>query len=75
MDGTLPKVGTVCQADLGPFDSVEEGSRGDAQGRLDMDMNEEDKLLLRAMQRLSSLPFTNFYPPFGIPRLGVSWSR
>lgn len=69
MDGTLPKVGTVCQADLGPFDdSFEEGSRGDAQGRLNiMDtMNEEDKMLLSAMERLSSSsPFTNFYPPFG----------
>ena len=66
MDGTLPKVGTVCQADLGPFDSVEEGLRGDAQGRLSIDMDEEDKLLLSAMQRLSSSsPFANFYPPFG----------
>ena len=69
MDGTLPKVGTVCQADLGPFDSVEEGSRedSDTQGKLrHMDMNEEDKLLLSAIQELSSLPFTKFfYPPFG----------
>ena len=67
MDGTLPEVGTVCQADLGPFDSFEEGSQGDTQERLDMDMNEEDKFLLSAMQRLSSSPFTNFNPPFGNP--------
>ena len=64
MDGTLPKVGTVCQTDLEPFDSVEDGLREDAQGRLLMDMNEEDKLLLSAIKRLSSSssPFsTNFY--------------
>ena len=76
MDGTLPKVGTVCQADLGPFDSFEERSRGGAQGRLYMDsMDEEDKLLLSAMEKLSSSPFTNFYPPFGNFPLGVSWPR
>ena len=64
-DGTLPKPGTVCETDYGPFDDVEEGSTGDAQGRLRMDiMNEEDKLLLNAIRELSSLPFTNFYSPF-----------
>ena len=72
-DGILPKPGTVCEVDLGPFDSVKEGSTEDAQGRLHMDMNEEDKQLLNAIRELSSLPFTNFYPPFGNFRLGISW--
>ena len=66
MDGTLPKPGTVCEPDLGPFDSVEEGSMEDvsAQGRLYLDMNEEDKQLLSAMRELSSSQYTNFYPSF-----------
>ena len=66
-DGTLPKLGTMCEADLGPFNSataVKEGSTEDAQGRLHMDMNDEDKQLLNAIRELSSLPFTNFYPLF-----------
>ena len=65
-DGTLPKPGTMCETDLDPFDSVavEEGSTEDAQGRLRVDMNEEDKQLLSAIQELSSSEFTNFYPPF-----------
>ena len=46
----------------------------DTQRRLHMDsMNEEDKELLSAIRELSSLPFTNFYPPFGNFRPGVSW--
>ena len=49
MDGTLPKLGTICEADLGPFDSVKEESTKDAQGKLHMDMNEEDKQLLSAI--------------------------
>ena len=64
MDGTLPKPGTMCEVNLGPFDSVEEGSMKDAQGRLHMDMNEEDKQLLRVIRELSSSQFTNFYPSF-----------
>ena len=64
-DGTLPKPGTICEADLGPFDTVAEGSaEDDAQRRLHMDMNEEDKLLLSAIRELSSSQFTNFHPPF-----------
>ena len=64
-DGTLPKPGTICEADLGPFDSVTEGSTDDAQGRLHMDsMNEEDKQLMSAIRELSSSQFTNFYPSF-----------
>jgi len=63
-DGTLPKPGTICEPDLGPFDSVKEGSMEDAQGRLHMDMNEEDKMLLSAIQELSSSQIINFYPPF-----------
>jgi hypothetical protein len=67
-DGTLPKPGTICEADLGPFDSVNEESESmeDAQGRLhrDMDMNEEDKQLLSAIRELSSSQFINFYPRF-----------
>ena len=35
----------------------------DSQGRLHMDMNEEDKQLLSAIRELSSSRF-NFYPPF-----------
>lgn len=58
-DGTLPKSGTMCETDLGPFDSVKEGSTEDAQGKLLMDMNEEDKLLLSAIRELSSSQFTN----------------
>jgi hypothetical protein len=60
-DGTLPKPGTVCEADLGPFDSVEEESKSveDAQGRLHMDMNEEDKQLFSAIRELSSSQFIN----------------
>ena len=51
-----------------------DGDDDDAQGRLHMDsMNEEDKQLLSAIRELSSLPFTNFYPPFSNFRLGVSW--
>ena len=66
MDGTLPKPGTMCEVDLGPFDFVEEGSMedSDAQARLHKDMNEEDKELLRAIRELSSSQFTNFYPSF-----------
>jgi hypothetical protein len=37
----------------------------DAQGRLHMDINEEDKQLLNALRELSSSQFTNFYPRFG----------
>jgi hypothetical protein len=54
----------VCEADLGPFDSVKEEFTEDAQGRLHMDKNEEDKQLLSTLQELSSLQFTNFYPSF-----------
>jgi hypothetical protein len=65
-DGTLPKPGAVCEADLGPFDSIEHwGSPKDTQGRLNMDMHEEDKLLFSAIQELSSLPITYFHPSFG----------
>ena len=67
MDGTLPKPGTICEVDLGPFDSVKEESMPveDAQGRLhNMDMNDEDKQLLNAIRELSSSQFTNFYPRF-----------
>ena len=65
-DGTLPKPGTVCEADLDPFDSdfVKEGSTEDVQGRLQVDMDEEDKQLMSAIRELSSSQFTNFYPPF-----------
>ena len=69
MDGTLPKPGTTCEVDLGPFDSVEEGSVDDVQAKLHMNMNEEDKQLLRAIRELSSSQFTNFYPPFNNVRL------
>ena len=65
MDGTLPQAGTVCQANLGPFDTIEEKIREDAQGRLHIDMNKEDEVLLSAILELSSLPFTNFRPSFG----------
>ena len=41
----------------------------DAQAKLHMNMNEEDKQLLRAIQELSSSQFTNFYPPFNNVRL------
>ena len=54
----------MCEADFGPFDSVEEDFMEDAQGRLYMDMNEEDKQLLSAIRELSSSQFTNFYPFF-----------
>jgi len=67
-DGTLPKPGTVCEADLGPFDSVREEFTEDAQGKLHIDMNEEDKQLLSAIRELSSSQFTNFYPSFGTVR-------
>ena len=70
-DGTLPKPGTVCAPDLGPFDSVnlKEGSVEDAQGRLhDMDMNEEDMQLFSAIHELSSSQLTSFYSPFSIER-------
>ena len=64
-DGTLPKPGTICEVDVGLFDSVTEGpTEDDAQRRLHMDMNEEDKLLLSAIRELSSLQFTHFYPSF-----------
>jgi TAP-like protein len=73
-DGTLPEPGTICEADLGPFDSdisLKEGSTEDAQGtrRLHRDMdtmslNEEDKQLLSAIRELSSSQFTNFFPSF-----------
>ena len=61
-DGTLPKPGTVCETDLGPFDSdyVKEGSTEDPQGWLHMDMNEEDKQLMSAIRELSSSQITNF---------------
>ena len=61
-DGTLPKPGTICEADLGPFDSVKKASESmeDAQARLHM--NEEDKQLLSAIRELSSSQFTKFYP-------------
>ena len=65
-DGTLPSPGTVCEAELGPFDSIKEGFMEDAQERLHMDMNEEDKQLLSAIRELSSFQFTNFYPPFSM---------
>ena len=55
----------MCETDYGPFDDVKGGPMADAQGRLRMDiMNEEDKILLNAIQELSSFPFTNFYSPF-----------
>ena len=61
----MPKLGsTVCETDLGPFDSVKEESTEDAQGRLHMDMYEEDKQLLSAIRELSSSQFTNFNPLF-----------
>ena len=60
----MPKPGTMCEADLGPFDSVEEGFMVDAQAKLHMDMNEEDEQLLRAIRELSSSHFTKFYPSF-----------
>ena len=65
----MPKPGTMCETDLGPFDSIEEGSvedSADAQGRLHKDMDEDDKLLLRAIRKLSSSQFTNFYPSFSM---------
>ena len=64
VDGTLPQAGTVCQPNLGPFDTIEENLREDAQGRLHMNMNEEDEVLLSAILELSSLSFTSFRPPF-----------
>jgi len=66
MDGTLPKPGTVCQPNLKPFDVVEKpGLLEEAQRRLKMDIDEEDKLLFSAIQELSSSPFISFRPPFG----------
>ena len=65
-DGTLPKPGTVCQTDLGLFDSVgQQGMPGGVlpQGRLNM--NQEDKLLFKAIRELSSSPFSYF--GFGLP--------
>ena len=58
----------MCEADLGPFDPIEEEElfMEDAQGRLRMDMNEEDKQLLSALRELSSSQFTNFHSPFGM---------
>ena len=61
----MPKPGTVCEADLGPFDPDVEISLSveDAQGRLHI--NEEDRQLLSAIRELSSRSqFTNFYPRF-----------
>ena len=58
-NGTLPKPGTICEADLGPFDSVTTGSTEDALG---MYVNEEDEQLLSVIRELSSSKFTNFYP-------------
>ena len=50
----------MCETDYGPFDDVKGGPMADAQGRLRMDiMNEEDKLLLNAIRELSSLSFTH----------------
>jgi len=68
-DGTLPKPGTICQADLGPFDSVKNESTEDAHGgsHMDMSLNEEDRQLLSAIRELSSssrYSTTNFYPRF-----------
>ncbi|KAF8816530.1 hypothetical protein BYT27DRAFT_7077074 [Phlegmacium glaucopus] len=62
-DGTLPKPGTVCQADLGPFDQGSLVELEQAQGTLDMD--EEDRKLFSAIRELSSSPFTRFGPRFG----------
>ena len=57
----------MCQVDSKPFDAVEQGSPEEmAQGRLNIDMNEEDKLLLSAMQELSRSGFTYSRPPFGL---------
>ena len=56
----------MCQVDSRPFDAVERGSPEETQGRLNMDMNEEDKLLLSAMQGLSRSGFTYSRPPFGL---------
>jgi TAP-like protein len=61
LEGTLPKPGTVCQVDLGPFDSVEQGSLDEAQGILSTGMNEEDRLLVSALLELSSWPFVPFH--------------
>ena len=47
----------MCEADFGPFDSAEEDFTEDAQGRLLVDMNEEDKQLLSAIRELSSSQF------------------
>ena len=64
-NGTLPKPGTICEPNIELFDSVTEGStEDDAQRRLHMDINEEDKLLLSAIRELSSSQFTNFHSPF-----------
>ena len=54
----------MCEADFGPFDSVEEDFMEDAQGRLYMDMNEEDKQLLRAIRDSAALILLKFYPSF-----------
>ena len=64
----------MCEADLGPFDSVEEGSMEDAQARLhmDSDTNEEDKKLLRAIRELISSHFTKFYPSFSTYNFNIA---
>ena len=56
----------MCEANFGPFDTVKEEFTDDGQGRLHMDMNEEDKQLLSAIQDLSSSQFTSFYPSFSL---------
>lgn len=55
----------MCQTDLGPFDSVEQQEMSEEvlQGRLNM--NQENKLLLKAIQELSRSPFDYF--GFGLP--------
>ena len=60
-NGTLPKPGTICEADSGPFDSVKNGSTEDAQG-MHTDMSEEDEQLLSVIRELSSSQLTKFYP-------------
>lgn len=65
LDGTLPKPGTVCQVNLGPFDPVEQVELEQGQIPLNTGINEEDRSIFNAIRELSSSPFARFGPQFG----------